>query len=427
MAKVLIFMVFLMVFTTNCNNSQAAHKGARTQVQGKVEKARGHDVTTLSSEDQRPALSIRPAAWETEDYLPILSGQRVALLVNHTSTLGEVHLADTLVDLGIDVRKIFAPEHGFRGSADAGAKIKDGRDAKTGLPIKSLYGKSKKPSVEDLADVDVIIFDIQDVGARFYTYISTLFYVLEAAGEQGKKVLILDRPNPNGHYVDGPVLQPGNESFVGIAPIPVVHGLTVGEFAQMAVGEGWLKNSIKANFEVITMPGYTHSTSYKLPIAPSPNLPNQRSIYLYPSLCFFEGTAVSVGRGTNTQFQVYGHPKLTIGTHTFTPISGPGSKYPKLENTLCHGVSFVSTPVEDIYEATKQGIDLDVLLHSYRDLTEAKVEFFTRPDFFDLLAGGASLRKAIERGDTEEAIRASWAADLAEYRTMRKEYLLYPE
>lgn len=413
--KVNIFLFLLIAFTTNCGNPDV---GAGPQVRGEVGEA-----GALSPDPSPWERGIRPAAYEISAYLPSLQNQRIALLVNQTSTLGDVHLVDTLVSLGLDVQKIFAPEHGFRGSADAGAKIKDGRDVTTGLPIKSLYGKSKKPSVADLADVDVIVFDVQDVGARFYTYISSLFYVLEAAGEQGKKVVVLDRPNPNGHYVDGPMLEWGSASFVGIAPIPVVHGLTVGEFARMAIGEGWLKNGVQPELEVVTMPDYTHATPYELPVPPSPNLPNQRSIYLYPSLCFFEGTAVSVGRGTNTQFQVYGHPALTYGDDRFTPRPGPGSSNPKLNGENCVGVSYAGTDAQLLRRNGR--LDLQPLLSAYRSLTDADETFFTRPDFFDLLAGGPSLREAVLRGDTEEEIRAGWAADLADYGVLRERYLLY--
>ncbi len=412
MTKVYIFIVFLFFLATNCGNSvQASEERARTPVQGEVPEA------------QSPQVALRPAAFELDRYLPLLSGQRVALLVNQTSTLDEVHLVDTLLSRGVDIVKIFAPEHGFRGAADAGAKIKDGRDPSTGLPIKSLYGKDKKPSVADLADVDIVIFDIQDVGARFYTYISSLFYLLEAAGEQGKKVMVLDRPNPNGHYVDGPVLQPGSESFVGIAPIPVVHGLTVGEFARMAVGEGWLAGSVKPALEIVPMPGYTHSAQYELPVPPSPNLPNQRSIYLYPSLCFFEGTVVSIGRGTNRQFQLYGHPLLG-GDFVFTPKSGYGSKYPKLENKECRGVAYTQTAPVQFWQ--RRALDLEPLLTAYQELTAKGETFFDRPDFFDLLAGGPALREAILRGDSAEQIRASWEPELQAYRRMRAGYLLYP-
>lgn len=426
--KVNIFLFLLLMFTTNCGKrNSGAGPQVRADEAGDTE-AVGVSPITSEPSPRSPAEGpgerhIRPAAYETQSYLPLLRNQRIALLVNHTSTLAGVHLVDTLVSLGLDVRKIFAPEHGFRGTADAGAKIADGRDKATGLPVKSLYGKNKKPSVADLADVDVIVFDVQDVGARFYTYISSLFYALEAAAAQGKKLVVLDRPNPNGHYVDGPVLQSGSKSFVGIAPVPVVHGLTVGEFARMAVGEGWLENGGRPELEVVTMPGYTHASPYALPIPPSPNLPNQRSIYLYPGLCFFEGTAVSVGRGTDAQFQVYGHPALTYGDHRFTPRPGLGSANPKLNGKACRGVSYVGTAAPLLRRAGR--LDVGPLLAAYRSLTEAGETFFTRPDFFDLLAGGPGLRKAILRGDTEEEIRAGWAAELADYRQLRQRYLLY--
>ena len=432
-------MVFIVAFATNCSNSPGP------QVRGEVVEAGGGSAPPSGGSsagaaaegrradgsepgNQPPDGSSRPAAipaaYNLSAYLPMLEGQRLALLVNQTSTISDVHLVDTLVNRGLDVRKIFAPEHGFRGSADAGATIKDGRDAATNLPIKSLYGKSKKPSAADLSDVDVIVFDVQDVGARFYTYISTLFYLLEAAAENGKTVVVLDRPNPNGHYVDGPVLEWGSASFVGIAPIPVVHGLTVGEFAEMAVGEGWLKNGVRPDLEVVPMDNYSHATPYELPIPPSPNLPNQRSIYLYPSLCFFEGTAVSVGRGTDTQFQVYGHPALTFGDHTFSPRPGPGSSNPKLKGETCRGVDYTGTAAPLLRRNGR--LDLQPLLAAHRSLTDAGVEFFTRPDFFDLLAGGPGLRKAIEAGRTEEQIRALWEPELGEFRRLRAGYLMYP-
>ena len=416
MAKVLIFMVFTIAFATNCNNSP------RPQVPGEVQTA---GEAPLSSPDP-PAdeATVRPAAFELDAYLPLLAGKRVALLVNQTSTLGEVHLVDTLLARGVAVQKIFAPEHGFRGDADAGATIADGRDAATGLPVRSLYGKTKKPGPADLADVDVIVFDVQDVGARFYTYISTLFYMLEAAGENGKQIIVLDRPNPNGHYVDGPVLDPAYTSFVGIAPLPVVHGLTVGEFARMAVGEGWLAGGVRPALEVIPVANYTHTAPYELPVPPSPHPPHPPSLYPSPSLCFFEGTAVSVGRGTPTQFQVYGHPALGYGDHTFSPRPGPGSANPKLKGEVCRGVSYVGTAAPLLRRNGR--LDLQPLIEAHRSLTAAGTTFFTRPDFFDLLAGGPGLREAIEAGKTETEIRAEWADELAAFRTLRAGYLLYP-
>lgn len=426
MAKVYIIFCFLLTFASNCGKTSSVAvtgEGAQTQVQG---PPTGAPLQPPKGEVEEQS-SLRPAAWETQAYLPKLRGQRIALVVNQTSTIGDVHLADSLQQLGLDIRKIFAPEHGFRGSADAGDVIKDGRDVRTGLPIKSLYGKSKKPSAADLADVDVVVFDIQDVGARFYTYISTLFYVMESAARYGTKVMVLDRPNPNGHYIAGPYLQEGYESFVGITTIPVVHGLTVGEFALMVKGEGllperWLNS--KLELEVITMPGYTHQSIYELPIAPSPNLPNARSIYLYPSLCFFEGTALSVGRGTKRQFQLYGHPKLRYGDIRFTPTPGPGSANPKLKGELCRGVDLSQLSMT---EARHHGIQYQLLIDAYRDLTDQGVTFFTRPDFFDLLAGGPRLREMIEAGDSAEKILTIFKPELAAFDRQRQPYLLYPQ
>ena len=270
-------------------------------------------------------------------YLPILHDHAVAVVANQTSRVGDMHLVDFLIDRYVNVRKVFAPEHGFRGDAGAGEKVSSGKDSRTGLPIISLYGANKKPTAEQLADVGVVVFDIQDVGARFYTYISTMTYVMEACAEQGKKMLVLDRPNPNGHYVDGPVLESGFESFVGLHPVPVVHGMTIGEYALMVNGEGWLKDGIKCNLEVVKCSGWDHNTPYELPVKPSPNLPNDMAIALYPSLCFFEGTKVSVGRGTELPFQQIGAPWFTEGSVSFTPRSMPSAKYPKHEGQECRG------------------------------------------------------------------------------------------
>jgi len=422
MAKVYIIFCFLLAFASNCGKTSsvtATGEGAITQVQTPPVGALRQPP---KGEVKEPG-PLRPAAWETQAYLPKLRGQRIALVVNQTSTIGDVHLADSLQQLGLDIRKILAPEHGFRGKADAGDDIKDGHDVKTGIPIKSIYGISKKPSAADLADVDIIVFDIQDVGARFYTYISTLFYLMESAARYGKKVMVLDRPNPNGHYLAGPVLEAGNESFVGITTIPVVHGLTVGEFAQMVNGEGWLPEGLRAELDVIIMPGYTHQSVYDLPIAPSPNLPNPRSVYLYPSLCFFEGTALSVGRGTNRQFQLFGHPKLPYGDIRFTPTPGPGSANPKLKGEVCRGVDLTQWPTD---KARANDIRYELLVEAYRNLTDQGVTFFTRPDFFDLLAGGPRLRTMIEAGDSAEKIRNSFKAELAAFDRQRQPYLLYP-
>lgn len=365
----------------------------------------------------------QPAAFAPDNYLSYLEGKNLALVVNQTSVLDDgTHLVDTLLALDQDIARIFAPEHGFRGGADAGAVVDDETDAKTGLPIRSLYGSSKKPSAEDLAGIDLIVFDIQDVGVRFYTYISTLHYVMESAVRYDVPVLVLDRPNPNGHYIDGPVRQPGFESFVGLDPIPVVHGLTVGEYARMVNGEGWLGDGLTCELEVVPCRNYMHDSVYELPVAPSPNLPNQRSIYLYPSLCFFEGTAVSVGRGTNKQFQLYGHPQLTEAPFTFTPRPGPGASSPKLNGEICHGYDLTDNPAP----AYRDGrLDLQPLLNTYRNLSQKGVEVITRPDFFDLLAGTDQIRKMIEAGKNEAEIRASWAEELDAYKEVRRKYSLY--
>ena len=406
MAKVLLIFCFALSLTANCFKS-GADAGA-----GLIREEPG----------QPPVAQDFPAAAHPDSYRALLQGKTLGLVVNQTSTVGTTHLVDTLLAMGLDVRRIFAPEHGFRGEADAGAQVTDGRDGRTGLPIKSLYGSNKKPSAADLADLDAIVFDIQDVGVRFYTYISTLHYVMESAARYGKPVIVLDRPNPNGLLIDGPIRQAGFESFVGLDPIPVAHGLTVGEYARMVNGEGWLGEGLTCDLTVVPCPGYTHDAVYELPVPPSPNLPNQRSIYLYPSLCFFEGTALSVGRGTDKQFQLYGHPRLD-GPATFTPAPGPGAADPKLKGELCHGYDLTDRPAA-AYRPRQ--LDLQPLLTSYRDLSAKGVPFFTRPDFFDLLAGTDSLRKQIEAGADEAALRAGWADELAAYRTMREAYLLYP-
>jgi len=359
-----------------------------------------------------------------EIYLPVLqSAKGVGLVVNPTSSVGAQHLVDTLLASGVGVRQIFAPEHGFRGNADAGETVADGKDKQTGLSIISLYGDNKKPKPSQLEGLDVIVFDIQDVGVRFYTYISTLHYVMEACAEQGIKVLVLDRPNPNGHYVDGPVLDPRFKSFVGMHRVPIVHGMTVGEYAKMVNGEGWLKEGIQCELEVVPCQNYTHATPYELPVKPSPNLPNNRSIYLYPSLCFFEGTVVSVGRGTNTQFQVYGHPDSPIGDYYFTPEPMPGAKYPKLEGKRCRGFSLATTAPEDIRQDAH--LNLNYLVGFYQAYPD-QANFFLETLFIDKLAGTDVLRKAIIAGQSAEDIRASWAEGLEAYRKMREDYLLYP-
>ena len=349
---------------------------------------------------------------QTHIYLPLLEAQKVAVVGNQTSTLGNTHLVDSLISLGVDVVKVFSPEHGFRGTADAGAKVFDGIDKQSGLPIISLYGQNKKPSPQQLDDVDIILFDIQDVGARFYTYISTLHYVMEAAAENGVSVIVLDRPNPNGHYVDGPVLDTNFSSFVGMHPVPIVHGMTIGEYATMINGEDWI--STPCELLVVSMNFYRREIFYSLPIKPSPNLPNDIAVNLYPSLCLFEGTSVSIGRGTEHPFQHFGAPYLK-SSYKFTPVSGTGSKYPKHENITCFGVDLKQ-------EISLNELNLDWLIDVYNQAPD-KENFFNT--FFDKLAGTDVLKEQIISGMSAQQIKNSWKEDLVNFCEMRRLYLLY--
>lgn len=357
-----------------------------------------------------------------EVLLPLIRGKSVGLVVNHSSMLGKVHLVDTLNALGVCIARIFPPEHGFRGSGDAGELMADDQDALTGAPIVSLYGKRRKPLPDDLENTDVVIFDIQDVGVRFYTYISTLFYVLEACAEQGKPVIVLDRPNPNGHYTDGPMLDMQLSSFLGIAPLPIVHGCTIGELARIFTGEYWIHASQKLDLRIITCKNYTHHTPYELPVKPSPNLPNSRSVLLYPSIGLFEGTTMSVGRGTDMQFQVVGHPVFPADTFWFVPRPTAGSRYPPHEGWVCKGIDLRNIPLNGL-RAQKQ-LNLKYLLDFYRDFPD-KTAFFTPNNSFELHVGTYSLRRQMEAGLTEAEIRATWQADLEAYREIRRKYLLY--
>ncbi|GMT45522.1 MAG: hypothetical protein IEMM0006_1354 [bacterium] len=357
---------------------------------------------------------------QTSVYFPLLRGKRVAVVANQSSIIGKTHLVDSLLSSGIRVVRIFSPEHGFRGNKGAGEKVKNGLDAQTGLPVISLYGKHKKPTREDLRDVDVVLFDLQDVGVRFYTYISTMTLVMEASAENHIPLIILDRPNPNGFYVDGPVLKPGFTSFVGMHPVPVVYGMTLGEYARMVNGEHWLKNGLTSDLTVIPLKHYTHNMIVKLPVKPSPNLPNWKAVYLYPSLCFFEGTIVSVGRGTDKPFQIYGYPGMK-GNYVFTPRSTPGaSLHPKLENKTSRGEDL--TAFAENYRKNPPQLHLQWLLKAYHALP-GKYTFFN--NYFDKLAGTDQLRKQIEAGFTEKQIRQSWQKDLKRFRKIRKKYLLY--
>ncbi|MDR0795291.1 MAG: DUF1343 domain-containing protein [Tannerella sp.] len=353
----------------------------------------------------------------------VLKDKRVGLVVNQTSILSvaPVHLIDTLLAQGIRVTKVFAPEHGFRGTLEPGTHVESGVDSKTGIPIESAYGNNNRPTESQLNGIDVLVFDIQDVGTRFYTYISTMHYMMDACAEYGKAFVVLDRPNPND-YVDGPMRKAGFESFVGVDPIPVLHGLTVGELAQMIHGEGWLKSEAEpCNLTVVKMLNWKHGDPYTLPVRPSPNLPNPQAIRLYPSLCFFEGLYVSVGRGTEFPFQILGCPDKRGGSFTFTPVVMPGFDInPMHKNTLCYGIDLRDDPFEG-------GLSLQYVIDFFNRLGRDDKLFFTRPNWFDLLAGNSSLRKQIVQGLSEAEIRASWQPDLNQYKAMRKKYLLYPD
>jgi uncharacterized protein YbbC (DUF1343 family) len=407
---------------------------------------------------------IIPAAERINVYLPLIKGKRVGIFANQTSMVDNTHLVDTLRKLGVDIKLIFGPEHGFRGTADAGEKVGNYTDQKTGIPVVSLYGSKRRPSAEDIKDIDVIIFDIQDVGVRFYTYISSLEELMEAVIENNKPLIILDRPNPNGHYVDGSVLDQKYRSFIGMQSVPIVYGMTIGEYATMLVSECWLKNDsiitskiIKsdskeiptlrgircffdkkkhdrhvADIHVITCANYSHKSKYTLPVRPSPNLPNIQSIYLYPSTCFFEGTVLSEGRGTNKQFQVFGHPSLPKNLYSFTPNPNEGAKSSKLYGQLCYGWDLSGT-AEQVLAKVDNKIQLKWLMEAYR-LFPQKDSFFIIPksgkmeeSFFNKLAGNNELWQQIRDGTTEEAIRKSWEPGLNEFKKIRKKYLLYKD
>lgn len=367
-------------------------------------------------------------AENSKEYLPLLKNKRIGVVTNQTgiilrptsqnvgNKLDTIHLIDFLLENKISVKRIFVPEHGFRGKADAGEKINDDIDKKTGLPIISLYGKNKKPSAEHLKNIDLLVFDLQDVGVRFYTYISTLHYIMEAAAEQKIPVIVLDRPNPNGHYIDGPVLEPSFKSFVGMHPVPVVYGMTIGEYAQMINGEKWLKNGVRCNLTVIKLTNYDRNTPYHLPVKPSPNLPNSKAINLYPSLCFFEGTNISMGRGTNKQFQIYGSPYLRKTSFSFIPKPNEGDKNPKYNGKTCYGEDLSSSPY-------LSSIQLSWLIKTYEQNSNVKTPFFNA--MFNKLAGNATLQQQIIHKKTEKEIRDSWKKDLEKFKKVREKYLLY--
>lgn len=368
---------------------------------------------------------VKNGADRLEELFPLLENKRISLVVNQTSLVQNVHLLDTLYNKGVHITQVFAPEHGFRGDADAGEFIKNGKDYRTQVPIISLYGKNKKPQPSQLQQTDIMIFDIQDVGARFYTYISTMFYVMQACAENNKELIILDRPNPCD-YVDGPVLDMKYKSFVGILPIPILHGCTIGELAQMINGEGWLGNNLQCPLKVITIEDWKHGQPYSLPVKPSPNLPNDQAIALYPSLCPFEGTSVSVGRGTDFPFQIIGSPTTKNLKFRFMPHPMKGSdKHPLHQDTYCYGLNLSSE------KNIPKGFSLQYVIQFYnyfQNLTKhAEKEFFTRPHWFDLLMGTNQVRLDILKNKTEEQIRSAWQKKLNQYKEIRKKYLLYPQ
>jgi uncharacterized protein YbbC (DUF1343 family) len=379
--------------------------------------------TIWSFHSQSYDSSIEVGASQLQEYLPSLKGKKVAIVANQTSMIGSTHLVDSLISLGINVTKVFAPEHGFRGDADAGEKVKDDVDSKSGVPIISLYGrKNRKPSSEALANVDVILFDLQDVGVRFYTYISTMTYVMEACADFKTPIIVLDRPNPNGFYVDGPVLKDDNTSFIGMHKVPVVHGMTIGEYAKMVLGEKWLDNNA-VDLTVVKCANYEHSDFYELPVAPSPNLPNMASIYLYPSLCLFEGTSVSIGRGTDKPFQQFGAPFIA-STYSFTPKPYYGSKHPKLEGEICNGYNLKDFGESYIRNYGK--LYLFWITAAYNQCDD-KSTFFRSDGFFTLLTGDKNIQKMIEENKSTEDIWKSFQPEVLAFKKIRTKYLLYTD
>ena len=364
---------------------------------------------------------INSGASQIEKYLPFLLNKKIAVVANQSALVENTHLVDTLLSLGINVTKIFCPEHGFRGIADTGKKINDSIDPKTNIPIISLYGSHKKPSSFDLNNVDIALFDLQDVGTRFYTYISTLTYVMEACAENNIPIIVLDRPNPNGYFIDGPVLEKEHQSFIGLHPVPVVYGMTIGEYALMVAGEKWINKASDINLKVIPLLGYNHNMIVKLKIKPSPNLPNWQSIYLYPSLCFFEGTIMSVGRGTEYPFQIYGHPEFVIGSFIFKPESSEGATNPLYEDKSCYGANLRSSA--NNYNDNPQQINLSWLIGTYEVMMHQD-QFFN--SYFEKLAGTDELKKQIVAGLTEDEIRKSWQPKINNFKKVRAKYLLYP-
>lgn len=405
-----IYIGFLALVFVSCTQIRRAQRVAPND--GLNEPAYGEAAPGM--------LAIKPGAERTRQYFNHLEGKRIGIVANQTSLIDEVHLVDTLLSSGLNVVKVFTPEHGFRGVAEAGELVNNQTDVRTGLPLISLYGDHRKPFQQDFEGIDIMVFDLQDVGARFYTYISTLTLVMEACAENGMPLLVLDRPNPNGFYIDGPVLNPKFKSFVGMHPIPVVHGMTMAEYARMVNGEKWLKDSVRCNLDWVEVSGYNHKKRYTLPVRPSPNLPDMESIYLYPSVCFFEGTIASVGRGTDYPFSIIGYPGYSEGNYSFTPESRPGASLnPPYMGITCSGYN-LRDQVGEV--KSNPGIRLEWLIKMYQ-VSLDKEKFFT--DFFEKLAGTEQLRKQIEAGLTEAEIKASWKDGLDAFQQIREKYLLY--
>lgn len=400
--KISVYFIYFIIISTSCSARKIDVKENISSV--------------LDKTKDNLKIQIKTGADNYSTYLPLLKEKKIGIVTNQTGILSnKIHLVDFLLEKNIQIQKIFAPEHGFRGTADAGEHVVDGKDSKTGLSIISLYGENKKPKLEQLEEIDIMVFDLQDVGARFYTYISSLHYIMEACAENNISLLILDRPNPNGSIVDGPILETALTSFVGMHPIPLLHGMTIGEYAQMINGEKWLKNKIQCKLTVIPCVNYNRKMNYSLPVKPSPNLPNDQSVNLYASLCLFEGTNVSVGRGTEKQFQIYGSPYLPKTDFSFIPKPNFGAQNPVYNGIECYG--------EDLSAVTKVNrLELKWLIKAYQATTD-KSKFFN--PFFTKLAGTKKLQQQIEAGTSETEIRESWNKGLVEFKEMRKKYLIY--
>ena len=418
--KLLCLKSILLFLISSCSvlSENEAEKQTREKIEVSVIEALPATVkveNTVYHEFHQPMLGCS----RMNLYLDSLKGKRVAIVGNQTSTIGNTHLVDTLLSLGVVIKKVFSPEHGFRGDADAGEKVRNTIDTKTGIPLISLYGKNKKPYPEQLADVDIVIYDIQDVGVRFYTYISTLHYVMEACAENKKPIIILDRPNPNGHYVDGPVLELSQKSFVGMDPVPIVYGMTIGEYALMVNGEFWLSDNLQCDLWIVPCKYYVHKSKYVLPVAPSPNLRSETAITLYPSLCLFEATSVSIGRGTDRPFEMYGHPLFPYKGFSFTPISCFGAKNPLCENIVCNGFDLQNTLKKRTYE-----LNLNWIIQAKTMLGDTS-QFINQPAFFNHLAGNNELKEQILAGRSVKEIRASWKPGIDNFKKIRQRYLLY--